>query len=504
MKILFINPSLRPGFGKKVFPLGLACVLTYVRDSGYKFDLLDIDINGYDDDYVENFIKENKYDVILYGTIVTHYKWIKWLTQTIKCHHPSTIVVVGNSTAASCLDVFMANAPADIAIVGEGEITCVEVLNAISNGGEMNDVLGIAYRNSSGEIIKNLPRKACDINELPMIDWDLFEVPKYLNSYQWTAFGVSKDVKSVILPLSAARGCTFRCTFCHFVYWEDPFRYRSPERIVEEIRRNIEKYGATYINFNDDLTLSSLVQTERLADAILASGLKFDWSAAVRTDLFGKPNFSYERRLSVAKKLKESGCRTLSFSLEHANDEILKMMEKHVKKEYFSEQMKVLREVGIMASCSVIFGYPMETTETIQETFDFCFQNKVYPSIGFLMPLPYTKMYEYAIENGFIRDEDAYLDSITERQDICLNMTKLSDEEIMGEIKKNALKLNQMLEIGLDASSLIKTGGPIKHTNLKTQLKADGALDPDKIERNENDFSFNYSQATFDEDVKIL
>ena len=108
---------------------------------------------------------------------------------------------------------------------------------------------------------------------------------------------------------------------------------------MEEIRRNIEKYGANYINFNDDLTLSSLVQAERLADAILASGLKFDWSAAVRTDLFGKPNFSYERRLSDAKKLKESGCRTLSFSLEHANDEILKMMEKHVKKEYFSEQM---------------------------------------------------------------------------------------------------------------------------------------------------------------------
>ena len=128
-----------------------------MRDSGYKFDLLDIDIDGYDDDYVENFLKENKYDVILYGTIVTHYKWIKWLTQTIKHHHPSTIVVVGNSAAASCLDVFMANAPADIAIVGEGEITCVEVLNAISNDGEMKDVLGIAYRNSNGAVISLVP-----------------------------------------------------------------------------------------------------------------------------------------------------------------------------------------------------------------------------------------------------------------------------------------------------------------------------------------------------------
>jgi anaerobic magnesium-protoporphyrin IX monomethyl ester cyclase len=502
MKILFINPSLRPGFEKKIFPLGLACVLTYVKENGYDFDLMDIDINGYDDDYVENFIKENKYDVILYGTIVTHYKWIKWLTRTIKKHQPSTTVVVGNSVAASCLEVFMANAPADIAIKGEGEVTCLEVLNALRDGGELKDVSGIAFRNLEGELVKNPNRPACDINELPKVDWDLFDVPNYLNRYQWTAFGVSKHTKSIVFPLSTARGCTFRCTFCHFVYWEDPFRYRSPEKIVEEIRHNIEKYGTNYLNFNDDLTLSSLVQAERLADAILASGLKFDWSASVRTDLLGKPNFSYKRRLGVAKKLKESGCKTLSFSLEHANDEILALMEKHVKKEYFSEQINILREVGIMASCSVVFGYPPETGETIKETFDFCLQNRVYPSIGFLMPLPYTKMYEYAVKNGFIKDEDAYLDSITERQDICLNMTKLSDEEIMGHIKENAFKLNQMLEIGLDESTLIRTGGPRQHINTKAQLNTDEALDPEEIERSKNDFSFNYSQATFDEDMK--
>ena len=44
------------------------------------------------------------------------------------------------------------------------------------------------------------------------------------------------------------------------------------------------------------------------------------------------------------------------------------MMKKHVKKEYFSEHIKILKEAGIMAFCSVIFGYPPETRETIQET----------------------------------------------------------------------------------------------------------------------------------------
>ena len=62
------------------------------------------------------------------------------------------------------------------------------------------------------------------------------------------------------------------------------------------------------------------------------------------------------------------------------------------------------------------------------------------------MPLPYTEMYDYAKKHGYITDEDAYLDSITERQDICLNMTKMSDEEIMGQIKKNAWELNKLVK----------------------------------------------------------
>jgi anaerobic magnesium-protoporphyrin IX monomethyl ester cyclase len=500
MKLLFINPSLRRSSQKKIFPLGLASVMTYVKHKGYDFDLLDVDLNNLSDEHVESFLKDRQYDVILYGTLITQYKWIKWLTHTIKRLHPSTKIVIGNSVAASCLEVFMKNAPADIVVIGEGEISCGEILDTIRDGGELSNVAGIAYRDTNGSVVKNPARPACDINQLPMVDWSMFDVPEYLKRYQWTAFGIPKEEKAVVFPVSSSRGCTFRCTFCHFVFWDDTFRHRTPESIVDEVRRNIEQYGVTYINFNDDLTLASLAQAESLADGILASGLKFQWNASVRTDLFGKPKYSYEKRLEVAKKLKASGCMALNFSLESANEEILEMMKKYVKKEYFSEQIQVLKEAEIMAYCSVVFGYPQETKETIQETFDLCLKNRMYPSVGFLMPLPYTEMYEYAKEHGFITDEDEYLDSITERQDICLNMTKMSDDEIMGQIKKNALELNKLLELGLDESSLVKTGGARNHTNLKTHWKPeDDALDPEDIKRNESDFSFNYSQTAFDD-----
>jgi hypothetical protein len=150
----------------------------------------------------------------------------------------------------------------------------------------------------------------------------------------------------------------------------------------------------------------------------------------------------------------------------------------------------------------VVFGYPIETPETIRETFDQCLRVGVYPSIGFLLPLPYTGMYTHAKEHGFITDDDAYLDSITERQDLCINMTKMSDQEVMGHIKEGAAELNRMLELGLTDETLIKTGGYRKHTKL-TANPPKPLLDPANLKRNENDVSFNYSQATFSMDLGV-
>ena len=84
MKILFINPSLRPKSETLFLPVGLAYVMTYAQKNGYKFELLDIDVARYSDQYVDDFLIKNKYDVICMGSIVTHYKWIKWCINIIK------------------------------------------------------------------------------------------------------------------------------------------------------------------------------------------------------------------------------------------------------------------------------------------------------------------------------------------------------------------------------------------------------------------------------------
>ncbi|MDJ0787991.1 MAG: radical SAM protein [Myxococcota bacterium] len=493
MRILFINPNLRPGNPVRYLPVGIAYVMTVVKQAGYDFDLLDIGLHDHDDASVEAFLERERYDVVLTGSIVTHYKWMKWLTRAIRRTQPEATIVVGNSVAGSVPEVFLENSEADVAVIGEGEYTTLALLDCLKAGGGLHEVAGIAFRGGDGGVVRTARRPAAPIDSIPRIDWELFDVERYFEITDASAFGREEDGSKRwrTMPVATARGCVFSCTFCHIVYKHDAYRHRCTEDVVSEVDDLIERYGANYINFWDDLTFYKLSQAEKIVDGLLASKHRFSWSAAVRTDLFGNPKIPYAKRLEVARKFKEAGCVALGYSLESGNQQILEMMEKHIQADYFAEQVAILRDVGITSNTSVVFGYPIETRETMRETFSMCESVGVYPSVGFLLPLPDTGMYTYARKHGFIEDENAYLDSITERQDICINMTQMEDQEILDEIQRGCGRLNEKLELGLSEDSYVRTGGYRKHT--KKQLESDGSPT-----RNENDTSFNYSNQVFD------
>ena len=466
--------------------------MSYFECNHIEFDFLDIDIEEISDEGVEDFLSKNFYDIVLSGSIVTHYKWMKWLTQRVRHHNKEAFIIIGNSVAGSIPELFLSNSEANIAIIGEGEVTTYELVKNIIDGKDWHSLKGLAYKRQDGKIIVNEKRTAVKkLDDFPMISWNKFNTEKYFEK-SYAAAKALDDKQVRVMPVVTARGCAFRCTFCHFVFWNDPYRYRSPENILKEIERNISTFGANYISFWDDLSFASLPQAERFADAIIESGLKFNWSAAVRVDLFGNPKHERSRRLAVARKFKEAGCLSLGFSLESANKEILEMMNKRIEGEYFLDQVKLLDEVGITSMISVVFGYPIETAKTIQETFNMCLNAKIYPSIGYLLPLPATKMYEYAKKNNFIVDENAYLDSITERQDLCINMTSLDDQSVRELIAEGAESLNNELKLGLNKKNLLKTGGYNKHTQKK-KIK--------RFKRQKNSLILNYNEAEFEADL---
>ncbi len=134
MKTLFVNPSLRPNAPHRYLPVGLGYIVTAAKMAGFDFDLLDIDIGMQTDQEVERYIARHRYDVILVGSIVTHYKWVKWFCGIVKEHQPTCKLILGNSVASSIPEVIFNYAPVDAIVLGEGDVTVIELLKALDEG----------------------------------------------------------------------------------------------------------------------------------------------------------------------------------------------------------------------------------------------------------------------------------------------------------------------------------------------------------------------------------
>lgn len=128
MKILFVNPSLRPNAPHRYLPVGLGYVVTAAERAGFSFDILDIDIGHYSDADVEQYLVRNRYDVIAIGSIVTHYRWVKWFLHMAREKQPDCTLLAGNSVGGSVPELLLNNSPVDIIIQGEADETIVSVL----------------------------------------------------------------------------------------------------------------------------------------------------------------------------------------------------------------------------------------------------------------------------------------------------------------------------------------------------------------------------------------
>ena len=454
MRILVINISLRPYLREKLFPIGLGYITTAMKNAGYKFDLLDIDAHRFSDKEVEDYIAAHQYDIVCMGCIVTGYKIIKSLSSLIKQYNPETKIVVGNSVATSITEILLTRAKVDIAVMGEGDETIIDLLKTISQGKSLKDVKGI-YFNKDGKIYRTPDRHPIsDISGLPLIEFSIFDVDLYIRNsknYVGDPLPIPRDDVRA-LPVNIARGCIANCGFCYHVFKGVPYRYRSPDSITKEIRMLIDKYSLNYICFWDELTFFSKKQAVELIQKIIDEDLHFYWTGHCRANLFND-----DEDISIIEKMKEAGCVGMTYSLESADPAILKAMNKHITVDQFSKQTRLFHKARLTVWTSLVIGYPQETPQTIKKTFDFCIENRIYPSSGYLLPQPASPMYVYAKEKGFIKDEEQYLMSMGDRQDLRINMTSMSDSELTDCVLKGLAKCNKELKMGLKEGQLIKT-----------------------------------------------
>lgn len=457
MKILLVNICLRYDSEIKQIPVGLSCIATALKQAGFNIDILDIDLHRYKDAEVEMYLeKNNYYDMVGFGNIVSGYKFTKKLAKQIKNAMPETVLVVGNTVATSMPEFLLKHVPEiDIAVIGEGDITVVELADAISKKNKWTGIDGIAYREDNTIVTTKMRKAIHSMLDISFPDYSLFEVEKYLSVSKKTIMEPLPPLEfdSIrALPVNTARGCLFNCTFCGHAFKRYPYRHYPFDVVLKHIKHLQERYSVNFIHFWDELTISSPARLEELCEAIDKHKVYFYWNIQTRANVFK------EKDLHLLKRSKECGAMSIGGALESADEEILKAMNKLIRVEDYIKQVQVAKRAGLSVFTSLVFGYPQETKNTIRKTFDICRQLEVYPSIGFLLPLPNTTMYRYAIEKGFIKDEEKYLLNIADRQDLHINLTEMENEELYNLVNEEAIRLKNELGINLSEKEVIKTG----------------------------------------------
>ncbi len=471
-RILLINPSVRPDHRARHIPVGLACIGTALRRAGYAPDVLDIDLPGLSDAEVRDALRRGAYDIVGFGAIVSAYKVIKQLAQEVRAAMPNALIVVGNTVATSIPDLLLRCVPeADLAVLGEADRTIVDIVEQWSGGKTWEDVPGIAFRREGTTLVTGKRPAVSRMTDIPFPDYSLFDFEGYVEKSRVTLpepLPLPREEMRPV-PINTARGCPYNCTFCFHAFKGTPYRTYPFNAVIDYFTTLRRQHRVNYLSFWDELTVASPRRTRELCDAVESAGFPFWWSVASRGDVFGR------RDLDLLKRCKALGALSLSGALESASPEILRAMHKTRKPEQyvarFVEQMTTAQDAGLLRTTGLVFGYPQETRQTIKMTVDVCRRVGIYPSAGFLLPLPETPMYAYARDRGLIGDEESYLLRIGDRQDLHINLTKMSDSELIDTVFEELIALKDDLGIPLRDDEVVKT------THYRAKRERDGRSD---------------------------
>lgn len=416
MKILLIcydNESLVQWFSQSVAYLAA----TLLRH-GHEVEIYEQDVHHHPESHLTDYLDREYFDVVGLSFIGGYYEYRKALkiSAAINDSRQRPYYVIGGFGPSPEPEYFLRKTLADALVIGEGESTIIELLNAISQGKPLQGVNGLAYR-EVGKVFVNERRELIeDIDSIPIPAYHLFNI---LHHRLLRMPNCSKT--DFIMPVLSGRGCTFKCNFCYRM--DKGFRPRSNGAIIEEIKLLQKDYGITYIAFSDELLMSSVERTVSLCNDFLKSGLKFKW------DCNGRLNYA---RKDVLDLMKKAGCVFINYGIEAFDDRILKNMNKALNTRQIEEGIKATLAAQISPGFNIIFGNIGESRETLMKGVEFLMRyddGAQMRTIRPVTPYPGSPLYYHAIKEGLLGGvEDFYENKHTNSDLMTVNFTELDDE----------------------------------------------------------------------------
>ena len=192
-------------------------------------------------------------------------------------------------------------------------------------------------------------------------------------------------------------GCPFRCPFC--IYPTLGFKLRELDNAFDELRY-IYSLGIRELFVKDQSFGSDRARTIALCQGMRKIG-KFSWTCFLRTDIADQ---------DLLREVKESGCHTVLFGVESANEQILEKYKPGVKKDGIRNAFRLCRILGIDTVGIFILGFPQEDKKSCLETIDFALKLKCdFASFNVFVPKIDTPLRKEMIAQHLVDENDSQI-----------------------------------------------------------------------------------------------
>ncbi len=194
-------------------------------------------------------------------------------------------------------------------------------------------------------------------------------------------------------------GCPFRCQYCNYPAVEG-FRItsRAPADIVAEIR-NLQRQGVQRVFFCDSVFNVPVKHAVALLKEMIAANLDVEWDGFFNPH----PNAFTSEFVDVAMA---AGRKRFHFGVDSLSDPVLSTIHKGYSVGDVQRAVDMCHERGAPVSCSLLFGHPSETVETVRQSFEAC-HVMGYDAVDVTERVriyPRTELAQIAIGEGVISD----------------------------------------------------------------------------------------------------
>lgn len=367
-KIYFVYPD----YAKILYHIGpsLLKVLRSIAILEKEFDLCVVDFFGekLNEKKIKNKIDDADIVAIIFNYTATS-RTLK-IADVAKRLNKKVILFGGQP---SIIKLALKNLNVDFAVTPD-EFSIVSLIKMLNSKKiSPQNINGIGYKIDDKIYFTSIKYES--LNKLPFPAWHAIDINRFLIP---TPFGFP-------IFTEMSRGCPYNCPFCRVHPINEPLRFRSIEKVINEIKYALSlSKKVSYLFFADSVFTVNRDRVIKLCNEMIERNVKIAWGCQTRIDLID------EELLRVMKK---AGCSYIRFGLESGSKRIRKILNKDYDTRKTNKIFKLCKELGVYPSASFIVGLPKETKGDLDQTIKLIKKLRpAFPCVNYFIPIPEIKL----------------------------------------------------------------------------------------------------------------